>query len=78
MWAETVPDWLAHLPAVEILRQTWVHQCYVEDDQVKLRATADLALPGSRFDSPYDTDVRFGNKRSVTWTGYKVHLTETC
>jgi len=78
VWGETVPDWLAHVPAVEILRQTWVHQYYVENDQVKLRAAADLAPSGSRFDSPYDIDARFGNKRSVTWTGYKVHLTETC
>lgn len=30
------------------------------------------------MDSPYDPDARFGNKRSTTWTGYKVHLTETC
>lgn len=26
VWAETAPDWLAHVPIVEILRQTWVHQ----------------------------------------------------
>jgi transposase len=26
----------------------------------------------------YDPDARYGNKRSITWTGYKVHLTETC
>jgi transposase len=30
------------------------------------------------MDSPYDPDARFGNKRSTTWTGYKVHWTETC
>jgi transposase len=30
------------------------------------------------MDSPYDPDAHFGNKRSVTWTGYKVHVTETC
>lgn len=78
VWAETAPDWLAHVPIVEILRQTWVHQYYVENDQVRLRAASDLAPSGSRFDSPYDIDARFGNKRSVTWTGYKVHLTETC
>lgn len=76
--AETTIDGFAHLPAVEILRQTWVHQYYMENDQVKLRAAANLAPSGSRFDSPYDIDARFGNKRSVTWTGYKVHLTETC
>jgi len=79
VWAEDVPDWLRLVPALDILRQTWVHQYYyVENDKVRLRAATDLAPSGSRFDSPYDTDARFGNKRSVTWTGYKVHLTETC
>ena len=43
-----------------------------------LRAALNDLATVSRFDSPYDIDARFGNKRSVTWTGYKVHLTETC
>src|SRR5262245_55359107 len=30
------------------------------------------------MDSPYDPDAPFGNKRSITWTGYKVQMTETC
>jgi transposase len=29
------------------------------------------------MDSPYDPDAPFGNKRSVTWTGYKVPRTAT-
>jgi len=28
--------------------------------------------------SPYDPDVHYAKKRSTTWIGYKVHLTETC
>jgi transposase len=28
--------------------------------------------------SPYDTEVRYSRKRSTSWVGYKVHLTETC
>ncbi len=31
-----------------------------------------------RIDLPYDPEAHFGNKRSLTWTGYKIHLTETC
>lgn len=37
-----------------------------------------MAPAGLRFDSPYDPEAHFANKRSITWTGYKVHLTETC
>jgi len=28
--------------------------------------------------SPHDVQARYGIKRTTTWTGYKVHLTETC
>jgi transposase len=28
--------------------------------------------------TPYDAEARFSKKRSTEWTGYKVHLTETC
>ncbi len=28
--------------------------------------------------SPYDADVHYAKKRSTTWIGYKVHLTERC
>ena len=72
---------LLHLreqPAVQALRQTWVNQYYAEEGHLRWRQAEDLPPAGLRFDSPYDPDARFGNKRSITWTGYKVHLTETC
>lgn len=72
------PAWLQQVPAVDILRQTWVHQYFVHEGQVQLRPAKDLPPAGQRFDSPYDPQARYGNKRSTTWTGYKVHLTETC
>jgi len=28
--------------------------------------------------SPYDVDAHYARKRSTSWVGYKVHLTETC
>jgi transposase len=31
-----------------------------------------------RINSPYDQEARYGKKRETRWTGYKVHLTETC
>ena len=75
---ETTPQWLRQIPVVDIFRQTWIHQYYMDDDQVCWRTAADLPPAGNRFDSPYDPDARYGNKRSTTWTGYKVHITETC
>jgi transposase len=34
--------------------------------------------PGDRVESPYDIDARFRAKAGKSWTGYMVHLTETC
>ena len=34
--------------------------------------------PGDRVESPYDIDARFRSKSGTSWTGYMVHLTETC
>jgi len=75
---ETTPQWLRQIPVVDILRQTWMHQYYVDNSQVCWRTAGDLPPAGNRFDSPYDPDARYGNKRSTTWMGYKVHITETC
>jgi transposase len=30
------------------------------------------------LNTPYDLEARYSIKRNTTWTGYKVHLTETC
>lgn len=74
----SAPADLWELPAVQTLRQTWVFQYYAEEGQLRWRKAEDLPPAGLHFDSPYDPEARFGNKRSITWTGYKVHLTETC
>lgn len=78
VYEATAPAWLREVPAVQTLRRAWVHQFLIEDGVVRWRKAADLPPAGTRFDSPYDTEAHYGNKRSTTWTGYKVHLTETC
>jgi transposase len=70
--------WLWQVPAVEVLRQVWLTQFYVDDGRVRWRTAADLAPAGQRINTPYDAEATFGNKRSLTWTGYKVHVSETC
>ena len=70
--------WLWQVPAVEVLRRVWLSQFYVEGGRVRWRTAADLAPAGQRINSPYDPEATFGNKRSTTWVGYKVHVTETC
>lgn len=78
--APTAPAWLRELPAVEHLRHTWIHQYYASatPEDIRWRAAEDLPPCSLRADSPYDPEARFGRKRETTWTGYKVHVTETC
>ena len=74
----TAPPALRQLPAVEVLRQTWIQQVVVVDGQVRLREPADMPSASAQLESPYDPDVRYASKRERHWVGYKVHLTETC
>ena len=78
VFAPDSPDWLTHVPAVETLRQTWVHQYYLINGQLRWREAKDLPPSSVRYDSPYDPEAHYGTKRSVDWMGYKVHVTETC
>lgn len=78
IWSEAAPPYLREIPAVDHLRQTWMGQFWVDDGHLRLRDAKDLPPVGKRSDSPYDPQARYGNKRSTTWIGYKVHLTETC
>lgn len=74
---EALP-WLREIPAVEVLRQVWVQQFCRQDEQIHWRSN-DQIPPASRLiSSPYDPQARMSIKRSTVWTGYKVHLTETC
>lgn len=71
------PPGLAVLPAVRVLRRVWLEQ-YHADEPIRWRAAADLPPATTMISSPYDVEARFSVKRETRWTGYKVHLTETC
>jgi len=72
--------WLREIPAVQILRRVWIQQFYASDPGSALhwRVAEDLPPAPLLISSPYDPDARWSKKRETTWTGYKVHLTETC
>jgi transposase len=76
--APTAPATLRQLPAVEILRRTWIQQYVVIEGQVRLREPKEMPSASEQLESPYDPDVRYASKRERHWVGYKVHLTETC
>lgn len=71
---------LWQLPAIDILRRIWIQQFRVVDGQLVWRVENQDELPPSAqlISSPYDLEARFSRKRTTTWVGYKVHLSETC
>ena len=78
IYGEEAPPDLRLLPEVEIMRQVWIQQYYPENGQVKWRADQDLPPNQVLIQSPYDVEARNRTKRSLNWTGYMVHFTETC
>jgi transposase len=78
VFAPDAPEGAAGEEAVGVLRRVWVQQFRIEDDRVLLRGRDDMPPGAQLIRSPYDPEVRYSVKRDMTWTGYKVHLTETC
>ncbi len=75
----TLPAAARDLPMVQTLCDGWrVH--YAQDDNGRLRwvSVAELPPVAERMQSPYDSQAHFSMKRQISWTGYKVHVTETC
>jgi transposase len=72
------PLFLPEIPAIQILRRIWVQNYWSEDGQLRWREAEDIPPATQFINSPYDPEARLGKKRSTLWTGYKVHLTETC
>jgi transposase len=75
--APAAPAGLGRAPAVRTLRRVWLEQ-YHAGEPVRWRAADDLPPAARMIASPHDPDARTSRKRETAWTGYKVHLTETC
>lgn len=73
-----VPVEWRQLPAVEALRQIWLQQYYAPSGTIQLRTAQDSPPGALRLRSPYDLEARRSRKRDNSWTGYKVHFSETC
>jgi transposase len=80
IWDELGMKWLRQIESVEILRQVWVQQYAYVEGKLVWRDSKTTGKPAHRnlIVSPYDPEARNSTKRHTNWTGYKVHLTETC
>lgn len=79
IYQEGTPVAVRQLPSVEVLRFVWVQQYYQVDNEIQWRTKKQQGLPPSRkmIASPDELEARYGSKDGMTWTGYKIHITET-
>jgi transposase len=78
IYDEKTPAQLRQLSCIEVLRRVWVQQYYLEAGVVQWRTPDNLPPNKQLIFSPYDPEARNRTKRRINWTGYTVHLTETC
>jgi transposase len=79
VYADDASSELRTVSAVEILRRVWRQNYMPAETGIRWRTTADGLPPATRFiSSPYDLEAHYAVKRTRSWVGYKVHLTETC
>lgn len=77
---ESAPADIQALPMIDIMRRIWIQQFYLCEGEVYWRTKKKWGQPpaGKMISSTEDLEARYCVKRSTEWTGYKVHLTETC
>jgi transposase len=78
VYAAEAPAGLRELEAVQLLRRVWVHQYETVDGRLRWRDPKNSPPPAIRLDTPYEPEARYGTKRTTSWVGYKVHVSETC
>jgi transposase len=76
--APTAPQWLRQVPAMQILRRVWIQNYQRTNEEVAWREPKNLPPATLFLSSPYDIEAHYAKKRSTSWVGYKVHLTESC
>ena len=76
-------DQLQSLEALRLVLARHYEQLEEEVDgkkvrRVRFRAKRDLPPADEGIESPYELDARFRSRYHFAWTGYFVHVTETC
>ena len=83
--ASEVPEGVRELASVAALRYTWQRHYERtpgarsgELGRVRFKENRDLPRAAEGIESPYDVDARYRHKHGTSWTGYMVHVSETC
>jgi transposase len=76
--APTAPPAAHAVAMVQTMRQVWQIHYARDEGQPRWRPVAELPPVADRLQSPYDPEMHYSMKRQFEWSGYKVHITETC
>src|SRR5215470_6442054 len=87
--APDAPQEARELPILESLRRTWQrhyqrtgHPASTAGGgaqrRVRWKTERELPPAAEGIESPYDAEARYRHKRDTQWTGYMVHVSETC
>ena len=80
--ASTAPEAVRSAPCLQVLRQIWVQQYYMDASGdaavVCMREPGNLPPAEYCICSPYDPDARYARHNEQAWVGYRTHLTESC
>ena len=82
--SDEAPEGLRDLPLIDTLRRTW--QRHYErlgggdsgNPAVRFKTNRELPKAAEALESPYDIEARYRRKHDTQWTGYMVHVAETC
>ena len=74
----TTPATLPHLPEITLLRRVWIQNFVFVEGTLTWRDPQNMPSSAQSINSPHDPEARYSIKRETTWSGYKVHLSETC
>jgi transposase len=87
--APEAPAHLRELPLITTLRQTWQRHYeratsagpahnHPAMASVRFKRNQELPPAAEAIESPYDPEARYRHKCDTEWTGYMVHVSETC
>jgi transposase len=69
IYEPSAATWLREIPAVQTLRQVWLQQFVVIEDQLQWRQAEDLPPSELLIQTPYDVQARYSKKRQTEWKG---------
>jgi transposase len=87
--AAATPEHLRALPLITTLRQTWQRHyerasgagtapSHPARSSGRFKRNQELPPAAEAIESPYDPEARYRQKCDTQWTGYMVHVSETC